>query len=35
MVDEWSRAVSVEEMYGEWDYEAAVEVLGKSIESTC
>jgi SAM-dependent methyltransferase len=32
MVDEWSRAVSVEEMYGEWDYEAAVDVLGKSLE---
>jgi cyclopropane fatty-acyl-phospholipid synthase-like methyltransferase len=32
MANEWTAPVSVEEMYGEWDYEAAVEVLGRSLE---
>ncbi|MGI9649415.1 MAG: class I SAM-dependent methyltransferase [Acidimicrobiia bacterium] len=31
MVDEWSKPVTVEEMYGDWDYEAAVEVLEQSL----
>jgi len=32
MIEEWAGPVSVEEMYGEWDYEAAVEVLGRSLD---
>jgi ubiquinone/menaquinone biosynthesis C-methylase UbiE len=32
MADEWSLPVSVDEMYGDWDYEAAVEVLGRSLD---
>ncbi|MDH3729843.1 MAG: class I SAM-dependent methyltransferase [Acidimicrobiia bacterium] len=32
MADEWSTSVSVDEMYGDWDYLAAVEVLGRSLE---
>ncbi|MEA2000448.1 MAG: class I SAM-dependent methyltransferase [Actinomycetota bacterium] len=31
MVDRWSKPLTVEEMYGEWDYEAAVEVLERSL----
>lgn len=31
MVDEWSGPVSVEAMYGDWDYEAAVEILAQSF----
>jgi SAM-dependent methyltransferase len=31
MLDGWSAPVSVEGMYGDWDYEAAVEVLGRSL----
>jgi len=32
MVEEWPDVVSVDEMYGDWDYEAAVEVLGRSLD---
>jgi SAM-dependent methyltransferase len=32
MVDEWPDVMSVDEMYGDWDYEAAVEVLGRSLD---
>lgn len=31
MLQEWASPVSVEDMYGDWDYEAAVEVLGRSL----
>jgi cyclopropane fatty-acyl-phospholipid synthase-like methyltransferase len=31
MVDNWSDPLTVEEMYGEWDYEAAVKVLERSL----
>jgi SAM-dependent methyltransferase len=31
MDDEWTQPVTVEEMYGEWDYEAAVEALNRSL----
>lgn len=31
MVDKWSKPMTVEEMYGEWDYEAAVAVLERSL----
>ena len=30
-VDEWPDPVSVADMYGDWDYEAAVEVLDRSL----
>ena len=30
--DKWSTAVSVDEMYGDWDYDAAVEILGRSLD---
>ena len=32
MSDQWSEPVTVEEMYGDWDYLAAVEVLGRSLD---
>jgi ubiquinone/menaquinone biosynthesis C-methylase UbiE len=32
MVDQWSEPVTVDEMYGEWDYEAAVEVLSRTLD---
>jgi SAM-dependent methyltransferase len=32
MDNQWSKPVSVDEMYGDWDYEAAVEVLGRSLD---
>lgn len=32
MVDNWSQPMTVEEMYGEWDYEAAVELLERSLD---
>jgi cyclopropane fatty-acyl-phospholipid synthase-like methyltransferase len=31
MVDEWSEPLSVDDMYGDWDYEAAVAVLERSL----
>lgn len=31
MNDNWAEPISVEEMYGEWDYEAAVELLERSL----
>lgn len=31
MVDNWSKPITVEEMYGDWDYEAAVELLDRSL----
>ncbi len=31
MVDNWSNPLRVEEMYGDWDYEGAVEVLERSL----
>lgn len=31
MTDSWSRPVTVEEMYGEWDYDAAVAALDRSL----
>jgi len=31
MNDGWSKPVTVEEMYGDWDYEAAVEALDRSL----
>lgn len=31
MDEPWTRAVTVEEMYGEWDYEAAVAALERSL----
>ena len=31
MIDSWSKPITVEEMYGEWDYEAAVELLERSL----
>jgi SAM-dependent methyltransferase len=31
MIDEWSKPISVEEIYGDWDYEAAVELLDRSL----
>ena len=31
MSHEWTAPVSVEDMYGDWDFEAAVEVLGHSL----
>ena len=31
MNDEWSKPVTVDEMYGDWDYEAAVETLDRSL----
>ncbi len=32
MIDSWSQPVTVEEMYGDWDYEAAVAALDRSLE---
>ena len=32
MIDQWSGPVTVDEMYGDWDYEAAVEVLSRSLD---
>ena len=31
MVDSWPKPITVEEMYGDWDYEAAVELLEHSL----
>ena len=31
MSDSWSKPVTVDEMYGDWDYEAAVEALDRSL----
>lgn len=31
MTDSWSKPVTVEEMYGDWDYEAAVAALDRSL----
>ena len=31
MVDMWSEPMSVDDIYGDWDYEAAVELLGRSL----
>jgi cyclopropane fatty-acyl-phospholipid synthase-like methyltransferase len=31
MLDRWTTPVTVEGLYGDWDYEAAVEVLGRSL----
>ncbi len=31
MVYEWSQPMSVDDMYGDWDYEAAVELLDRSL----
>lgn len=31
MVDDWAGPVTVQEMYGDWDYEAAVELLSRSL----
>lgn len=31
MVDEWSEPISVEQMYGEWDYETAITRLEQSL----
>lgn len=31
MVDDWREPLTVEEMYGDWDYEAAVELLDQSL----
>ena len=31
MIDQWSKPMSVDEMYGDWDYEAAVELLDQSV----
>ncbi len=31
MQDEWSKPVTVDEMYGDWDYEAAVATLDRSL----
>lgn len=31
MVDDWSKPITVQEMYGDWDYEAAVELLDRSL----
>ena len=30
-IDEWPNPVTVAEMYGDWDYEAAVELLAQSL----
>ena len=32
MSTDWSRPLTVEEMYGDWDYEGAVEMLEQSLE---
>ncbi len=32
MVGHWSEPVTVQEMYGDWDYEAAVELLNESLD---
>jgi len=32
VVDKWSDSVSVDQMYGDWDYEAAVAVLDRSLD---
>lgn len=31
MVDKWSKPMSVDDIYGDWDYEAAVELLDRSL----
>jgi sarcosine/dimethylglycine N-methyltransferase len=32
MADRWTKPLSVDEMYGDWDYEIAVEVLERSLQ---
>ncbi len=32
MAGKWSKQISVAEMYGDWDYDAAVEVLSRSLD---
>ncbi len=32
MIDEWSEPVTVEEMYGDWDWEAAVAAVDRSLD---
>ena len=31
MIDEWPNPVTIEEMYGDWDFDAAVEAVGRSL----
>ena len=31
-VHNWSEPMTVEEMYGDWDWDAAVELVGQSLE---
>ena len=31
MLDNWSKPISGEDIYGEWDYEAAAELLNQSL----